>query len=320
MTITGRRITALVAVFAVVVAAIAVYLVTAGSAGMSVAAGAGTPVLTAEQIQPFTLSKAEHPDGTEYAEAPISAASFAVNQGGMVVTPQSCLGALPIVLGGAQVTGWTQMGSRPAASGRTPFQSSVGIVKGGLDLAKLREVVATCASGTISWPDNKLTAGISLSEVAAPAVKGMETFAYRSTMRFTNVTRSELGMVVACVLEPEVPEDPSVSSRPTASVSATPSPSVGATPSSSVSPAPTTSPRATPSPSGSPVLGEVAAVSKECVEHSSVPEKRTDITTEQYVAYAVVGNAYVEACAASVAEIDQLLAVPSDRLRAAGIA
>jgi hypothetical protein len=228
MTIAGRRVTALAAVFAVVVAAIAVYLITAGSAGMSVAAGAGTPGLTAEQLQPFTLSRSEHPDGTEYAEAPISAGSFAVNQGGMVVTPQSCLGALPIVLGGAQVTGWTQ-------------------------------------------------------------------------------------------IEPEVPDDPLASSTPTASVSAMPSPSVGATPSSSVSPAPTTSPRATPSSSGSPVLGEVAAVSKECVEHSSVSEKRMDITTEQYVAYAVVGNAYVEACAASLAEIDQLLAVPAGRLRAAGV-
>jgi hypothetical protein len=276
MTVTGRRITALAAVVAVAAAAIAVYLFTARATGVSVAAGAGTPVLTAEQIQPFLLASKEHPDGTEYSEAPISAALFAVNQGGMVVTPESCLGALPIVLGDAQVTGWTQMGSRPAKSGRTPFQSSVGIVKGGLDLAKLREVVGTCESGTISWPDKKLTASISLSEVAVAGVKGMSTFAYKSTMSFTNVTQAELGMVAACPVEPELPELPE--------------------------------------------LGKVETVSKECVEHAPVSEKRMDITTEQYVAYAVVGNAYVEACAASMAEIDQLLAVPSDRLRSAGIA
>jgi len=276
MTVTGRRITALAAVVAVMVAAIAVYLFTARAAGVSVAAGAGAPVLTAEQIQPLLLASKEHPDGTEYAEAPISASSFAVNQGGMVVTPQSCLGALPIVLGDAQVTGWTQMGSRKSETGRTPFQSSVGIVKGGLDLDKLREVVGTCKSGTVSWPDKKLTASISLSEVTVATVKGMSTYAYKSAMTFTNVTQAELGMVAACVLEPELPELPE--------------------------------------------LGKVETVSKECVEHAPVSEKRMDITTEQYVAYAVVGNAYVEACAASAAEIDQLLAVPSDRLRSAGIA
>jgi len=276
MSSTGRRVTALAALLAVAVAAIAVYLITARSTGVSVASASGTPVLTAEQIQPLLLASKEHPDGTQYDEAPITAGSFEVNQGGMVVTPQSCLGALPIALGGAQVTGWTQMGSRPSATGRTPFQSSVGIVKGGVDLAKLREVVGTCSSGTISWPDRKLTAEVSLSEVAAPSVKGMSTYAYKSTMKFTNVTQAEIAPPVdSCSIEdmPELPE-----------------------------------------------LGRVDTISKECVEHAPVSEKRMDITTEQYVAYAVVGNAYVEACAASPAEIDQLLALPSDRLRAAGIA
>jgi hypothetical protein len=273
MSSTGRRVTALAALLAVAVAAIAVYLITARSTGVSVASASGTPVLTAEQVQPLLLGSKEHPDGTQYDEAPITAGSFTVNQGGMVVTPESCLGALPITLQGAQVTGWTQMGSRPSATGRTPFQSSVGIVKGGVDLDKLREVVGTCKSGTISWPDRKLTAEVSLSEVPAPSVKGMSTYAYKSTMKFTNVTQDEIAPPVdSCSIE-KMPE-----------------------------------------------LGSIETVSKECVEHAPVSEKRMDITTEQYVAYAVVGNAYVEACAASPAEIEQLLAVPSDRLRAAGIA
>lgn len=271
MTSTGRRITALAALLAVAVAAIAVYLYTERSTGVSMASGAGTPVLTAEQIQPLMLTEAEHPVGTEYEEAPISAANQAVSQGGMVVTPESCLGALQIVLGDAQVTGWMQVGSRPAKSGRTPFQSAVGFVKGGLDLAKLRETVGTCTAGTISWPAKKLTASISLSEVPAPAVKGMSTYAYKSTMTFTNVTQSEIEEPVgSCPIEPQ------------------------------------------------PEFGSVETVSKECVEHAPVSEERMDITTEQYVAYAVVGNAYVEACAATIAEIDQMLAVPADRLRASG--
>ncbi|GAA4447479.1 hypothetical protein [Phytohabitans houttuyneae] len=270
MTSTGRRITVLAALLAVAVAAAAVYLYTARSTGVSMASAAGTPAMTAEQIQPFLLTQAEHPEGTEYQEAPISAANQAVNQGGMVVTPQSCLGALQIALGDAQATGWMQAGSRPTKSGRTPFQSAVGIVKGGLDLAKLREAVGTCSSGTISWPEKKLTASISLSEVPAPAVKGMSTFAYKSTMKFTNVTQAEIEPIESCPIEP------------------------------------------------GPELGSFETVAKECVEHAPVSQERMDITTEQYVAYAAVENVYVEACAASPAEIEQLLAVPSDRLRAAG--
>lgn len=272
MTSTGRRVTTLGALLAVVAAAIVVYLSTGRSTGVTMASAAGAPMLTIEQIERVMLTEADHPRGTTFEQAPIDPANQAVEQGGMVVTPDSCMGALQITLGpDARVTGLTQVGSQPGSANRTPFQSAVAAVAGGLDLNRMREVVATCKNGTVSWPDRKLTASISLTEAPAPRVEGMRTFAYKSTMKFTNVTASELAAAVsACSL------------------------------------------------SAAADLGTVQTVAQECVTHKDAPQERMDVTTEQFVAYAAVGSIYIEACGAMAAQTQQMLVVPSDRLRAAG--
>ena len=196
MSVLGRRIAALAAVLAVVVAAIAVYLSTGRSTGVSMASGTKVPAVTAEQLRPMLLTKDDLPEGTEFEDAPIDSANQAVNQDGMVVKPESCLGAVQIALKGAPVTGWLQAGSVPDRSGRIPFQVAVGVADGGLDLAAVRAAVGTCRTGTISWPEHKLTAEVSLAEVTAPGVRGMRTYAYKSTMKFTNVTQEQLAPIV----------------------------------------------------------------------------------------------------------------------------
>ncbi|MGW5670797.1 hypothetical protein [Micromonospora sp. NPDC003776] len=201
MTSTGRRITTL-AVLAVAVAAMCVYFSTARSAKeIPAAAGARGPAMTAASMRSALLPEAQHPAGTTLQEMPLTKGDMNASQGGMIVAPESCLGALKVALGTDEVNGWIQRGSRKTSTGYAPFQNSVGQVKGGLDVAKLRAAVGTCKSGTITWPEKKLTATISLSEVTAPAIKGANTFTYMSTMSFTGVTKEQLKDVSQCAIE-----------------------------------------------------------------------------------------------------------------------
>lgn len=273
MATTGRRIMILATLVALAVAAIVVYAYTARSTGVSMASGAGKPVLGVEQAKSVLLTEAEHPAGTVLNEMPIAEAnkaSTANRDASVRVSPESCLNALQIALGGAEVTGWMQTGTRPSGAGRSPFQNAVGRVDSGLDVNRLREVVGTCKSGTITWTDLKVTSTISLAEVAAPEVKGTSTFAYQVTMQFNDITAEELAAVQACEIEVD------------------------------------------------PGTGSFQSVSQSCLTDKAVAEKRTDVTVTQYIGYAASYQLYVEACAASMAEVQELLAVPVDRLRVGG--
>lgn len=179
------------------------------AAGAGVAAGAPGPAAQDEDhLQRILLTKDEHPAGTVMTEVPLAAADPEEQiDPNVTVSSKSCLFPLQQTISeqGGVATGWLQLGSR--RGGDQPpegkFSAAVGSLPGGLNLARLREVAATCATGTMTWQSPAVTATIVLSEVPVPTLEGADTYGQKSTITFTGATQEQFEAVMdkSCELE-----------------------------------------------------------------------------------------------------------------------
>jgi hypothetical protein len=195
-----------------VVGAVGYRLMAGGEPAAPFAAAAAPPAPTVDALKQVLLKQEELPAGTTFEQAPIAAAGGLYGKDtNIVVSPVSCMAALQLTIGkDVKAAGWVQAGAKPPTAGSPggQFSAAAGKVPGGVDLRRLREVVGTCKSGTITWKAAEVTAAISLREVKAPTLEGAETFGYVSTLSFKGLTEEQLAAVLlppveSCGVEPE---------------------------------------------------------------------------------------------------------------------
>jgi len=165
-------------------------------------AGAAVVDATTSRMRSILLAPDEQPAGSQVQETSLqqAAAERAFNPD-VVVSPASCLEPLLQLTDLGKQAGWLQIGTRveTATSKGGQFSAVAATIPGGVDLSKLRAIVASCPSGTITLKSLGVTGTVTLKEFATPALDGAQTFGYVAETSFPeSISEAKLAAELAC--------------------------------------------------------------------------------------------------------------------------